>query len=709
MPYIIEQNSGNPIIIQDDALNKEFSINLIGRNYEDYGREIAQNTLSLLENFSSVNPPIRPTDGQTWWDSRNGNFRVFDGTINAWVPTLTLVSNAVPPNDYGQSQKSGIMYYNTDSDQLFINVNNEWRTTYSLRDISSSYAGNPTLGFPSTYGSTFRTIFLQDLNGGTPRAVLALTYNNDGAQTPGYYYQGEKILAILSGHNEFTVAANDSSETNDQVVSYYAELIENGGIGAVIKPGLNLRTDNESSVFYADRSGQAAVSFGINTGNVDLAANVSNTITATDIFNANSSLVPNTTDVYDIGQANAVFNEGYITDLYIGNDTSGSILVNGNSVVNIGTANSSVSQIFVNDIVIGGNISVGASTGIGSNVAPIENIFAENFTANVLTIDGYTMPTTSGTTGQQMFIDASNQVFWEDPASSISSVLGGLGLTATLTPTVGTGPGNEIDQNIVTLAVGAGTGIIANANDIAVDLGAFDTDDLPEGAINRYYSDTLARTALAGSEGVTYTPGTGVFGTDETYIRGLFSAGTNMAYNASTGEIINTYTSPFDGLSPANFVTTNTAQTITGQKTLTAPMVATGGITMNNADFAYLGTLSFIGPSGTVQFTTTGGIIADNDITAFSDRRLKSNLEPIAGALDKVDSLTGYTYKRIDTGNHQTGLIAQDVEAVLPEAVVENDEGIKAVAYGNMMGLMVEAIKELRQEVEDLRTELGRK
>ena len=708
MPYIIEQGNGNPVIIQDDALNKDFSLNLIGRNYEDYGREIAQNTLSLLENFAGANPPNRPTDGQLWYDNRNDNLRVFEKGINSWIPLLPLVSEFEPPNDFGQNQKSGIMYYNTDSDELFINVNNEWRATYSLRDTSQSFIDEPTLGFPGTYGSTFRTIFLQDLNGGTLRAVLALTYNNTGSFTPGYYYEGEKVMAILSGHDEFVVQANDASETDDTTVSYYQELTETGGIGFTIKPGLNLRTDNLTNVHSSDFSDVAQVAYNVNTGNSSLALDSNLTIEASNLFSGVSDSVPTTSDAWTLGQANAVFSEGYITDLYLGNGTTGSIQINGNSIVDIGTANSSVNQIFVTDLVVGGNIAVDAGTGLGTNAAPIENIFVNEVTANIVNIDGYTMPTVSGNTGQQMFINASNQIFWADSASSISSVAGGAGLTATLSAGTPTGPGGEIDQDIVTLAVNAGTGIVISADQVEVDLTPFNTDDLLEGGVNQYYSDALSRSALSGAEGVTYNSSTGVISTNESYIRGLVSAGTNLSYNSSTGQFTNTYSSPFDGLNPSNFVTTNTAQTITGQKSFNAPLIAAGGLTMNSADVSYTGTLTFNGPSGSIQMTAAGALVASNDLTAFSDRRLKSCLETINDPLDKVDELTGYTYKRIDTGQWQTGLIAQDVQKVLPEAVVETDDGTLSVAYGSMMGLMVEAIKELKQEVADLKKELGR-
>lgn len=103
------------------------------------------------------------------------------------------------------------------------------------------------------------------------------------------------------------------------------------------------------------------------------------------------------------------------------------------------------------------------------------------------------------------------------------------------------------------------------------------------------------------------------------------------------------------------------------------------------------------------------------NVTAYSDRAVKTNLEVIPEALDKVCQINGYTYDRTDfkpdpkTGEmpntRQAGVVAQEVEKVLPE-VVSGEEGGKAVAYGNMVGLLIEAIKELKAEVDDLKAQL---
>lgn len=94
----------------------------------------------------------------------------------------------------------------------------------------------------------------------------------------------------------------------------------------------------------------------------------------------------------------------------------------------------------------------------------------------------------------------------------------------------------------------------------------------------------------------------------------------------------------------------------------------------------------------------TGAVYATGNITAYSDKRAKSDIVKIENALDKIEKLNGYTYTM--NGEKYTGLIAQEVLPVLPEAVVGSEETSYAIAYGNMMGLVIEAIKELQKRTE---------
>ena len=101
-------------------------------------------------------------------------------------------------------------------------------------------------------------------------------------------------------------------------------------------------------------------------------------------------------------------------------------------------------------------------------------------------------------------------------------------------------------------------------------------------------------------------------------------------------------------------------------------------------------------------------VVAGNTFTRYdqivdSDKRLKSNLSNIENALDKVCALTGYTYNYMHDTKRSTGLLAQEVKSVLPEAVGSNVQtGMYGVEYGSLMGLIVEAIKDLKKDVDNL-------
>ena len=117
----------------------------------------------------------------------------------------------------------------------------------------------------------------------------------------------------------------------------------------------------------------------------------------------------------------------------------------------------------------------------------------------------------------------------------------------------------------------------------------------------------------------------------------------------------------------------------------------------------------FRGSAGTAIWTigNTGDCTAAGEVTANSDIRLKTNIKTIENGLDKVLQLRGVEYDRIDIERHQIGVIAQEVEKVLPDVVHTGEDGIKSVAYGNIVAVLIESIKELKGEVSELRAELN--
>jgi hypothetical protein len=150
---------------------------------------------------------------------------------------------------------------------------------------------------------------------------------------------------------------------------------------------------------------------------------------------------------------------------------------------------------------------------------------------------------------------------------------------------------------------------------------------------------------------------------------------TSLVYNASTN-ILST---------PGLAVTASTVSTTAA----TGALIVTGGVGIGGAVF------------------TTGNITSAADIVSNSDRRMKSDIQPITSALEKVQAITGVTFIKNGVEKRTAGVIAQDVLSVHPEVVHENEDGMLSVSYGNMVGLLIEAIKEQQEQINELKAKLG--
>jgi len=120
------------------------------------------------------------------------------------------------------------------------------------------------------------------------------------------------------------------------------------------------------------------------------------------------------------------------------------------------------------------------------------------------------------------------------------------------------------------------------------------------------------------------------------------------------------------------------------------------------------GNISILNSNNTYALDVSGTIRATGDVIAYSDARVKDNVETIENALNKVTQLRGVSYTRNDIEDKSTkiGVIAQEILEVVPEVVQQDDEGKYSVAYGNMVGLLIESIKELKAEVDELKSRI---
>ena len=104
-------------------------------------------------------------------------------------------------------------------------------------------------------------------------------------------------------------------------------------------------------------------------------------------------------------------------------------------------------------------------------------------------------------------------------------------------------------------------------------------------------------------------------------------------------------------------------------------------------------------------FDIDNGTFTCTDVNSTSDVNLKTNIETIESPREKVNALRGVNFDWIDSGQHTMGVVAQEVEEVIPEVVSTNEEGSKSVNYQAMVGLLIEAVKDLQAQVDELKND----
>ena len=155
-----------------------------------------------------------------------------------------------------------------------------------------------------------------------------------------------------------------------------------------------------------------------------------------------------------------------------------------------------------------------------------------------------------------------------------------------------------------------------------------------------------------------------------------------------------------------------------GEATFNAAVYSSGKFGLNSGDYTnHVDNTRkefVVNGNEEMRLEADGDLHVDADVIAYSttisDERLKENIKPIEDALSKVSQLNGVTFTYKADGKESAGLIAQDVEKVLPSAITEKqlplkqDDGqeYKVLQYDQTIGLLVEAIKELTAKVEEL-------
>ena len=158
----------------------------------------------------------------------------------------------------------------------------------------------------------------------------------------------------------------------------------------------------------------------------------------------------------------------------------------------------------------------------------------------------------------------------------------------------------------------------------------------------------------------------------------------------------------YTGATNANYITNNNQLTNGAGYTTSVGDITgvTAGTNLNGGGTSGGVTLNL---DSTITVTTVNA----GTVNTTSDERAKDDITPITGALDKVQQLGGYSFTLKATDEKSSGVIAQEVQKVMPELVQEGAEGLLSVQYGNMVGLLIEAIKEQQAQIDELKQKLN--
>jgi hypothetical protein len=394
--------------------------------------------------------------------------------------------------------------------------------------------------------------------------------------------------------------------------------------------------------------------------------------------------------------------------IQVTNDPSDDIYLDASGTVVIPNSRDSTS-VYTGALVVAGGIGVGGDMNVGGTLkvnptAAIElggfvNVSNSMFVSNnveigkALTVGGNTILKGTLTTYGQAFFSNTDQS--TSAATGAIVTAGGIGVAKNITvdgiiqPNSGSSYGISFKPN-----PGGGTGDTATIKYYAVS----GEQTVLELAVNNDADDTI-NLSSTGPVNVTNTGANAFRVAGGASVGGNFSVtGTSAFTGAATfSSTVKTGALTVDSISLSDPATTPAISTASG---------GTGLKSFTQYGVMYATSTSALATGTALAFNGTNLTCAGN-ITAYSDARLKKNIKIIENALEKVKELNGYTFERtdIDVGR-QTGVIAQEVMHVLPEAVSFTEDGKYTVSYGNMVGLLIESIKELNSQVTSLKEEI---
>ena len=657
MAYSIQLSNGTTLVpggLSDGTVDTTHSsLILVGANYAGYGQFINENFIRLLENFSFSSSPANPLRGQLWWDTVNNILKVYSGTSWKISTGATAAPFVSPPGDL--STTGGDLWFDSTNSQLKVYTGNNWVTV----GPTATPATGDTGAFPALMADSSSSeqnashIVIQFRFSGKIYAILA-------KETFACNLAGFSL--IKAGLNFSTIESPQWVLNTQDVNATASTLVQRdtgGGIKAV--------TVNATTIVAS--SSVSAPSF-IGPVQGDITGNVSATnMSVSGTINAGEVKVGSST-VGTSGFSGTILSASQPNITTIGTLTS----------LNV-TGATQVAAITSSGTVIASTVNAGT---IGNTSTTLTGTLSTAAQPNITSIGTLTDLIVSGTISGTLSTAAQPNITSATGLITVGAITTGEWRSTPIAPGFG------------------GTGINNGSNTLILQGGSYTLNQaVTANASPTFFGTNFSQipTAALVRSNVTVTAGTGMSGGGSMDLGGSVTltnagvtsvvSGTGVGVSGATGNVT---------VSIGQAVATSSSPTF-------AAMTLTGGLTAGGAT----------GVTGTL--TVTGAIRATDNVTAYySDDRLKNRLGTIENALDKVDQLTGFYYEANQTAQdlgytvkREVGISAQDVQKVLPEIVTAApiDDKYLTVYYDRLAPLLIEAIKELRAEVNDIKRKLG--
>jgi len=663
MAYTINLTNGTEIVaggLSDGSVDTSAtSLTLIGKNYAGYGEILNENLVHLLENFASPNSgatsgPPNPLAGQLWWDTTNNILRVYSGTSWKISTGATSAPFSSPPGDL--SALGGDLWFDSTNQQLKIYSGANWVT---VGPAATPVTGD-TGAFPSVMTDTLggSHIVTQIRIAGVPYMIVSK--DTFPSALAGF-------STVRAGINFSTIASPVMGINTQDINATASTLVQRDSSAGITGAGIT-GTILTGTNYITSPTVIATTSFNGNiAGNVTADLVEASTIRASGI----SATGGYTGTLLTASQPN-VTGLGTLTALNVNGNvaiTAASAILNGSPIARIGDPANFSS---INSTPIGNAVpSTGAFTTLTASALTTTAALTSNGTIIASTVQAGTI----GNSGAVLF-GTLNSSSASQPNLTTASALVSVGNVTT-----GTWSATTVQPQY------GGTGV--NNGTRTITLGGSLT--------------TTAAWTLNQNVEINSSP----------TLRGTnFNSIPNGAL-INSGIVINGISVALGGTYSQTLVSS-----VTGTANQVITSAASGNITLSTpqdigtASSVRFGSLGI----GTAASGTTGEIRATNNVVAYySDDRLKTRLGRIENALDKICSLEGFYYEANQTAQdlgyavqREMGISAQSTQLVAPEIVkpAPIDDRYLTVQYERLAPLIIEAIKELRVEIDALKAKI---